>query len=173
MNSKAIYGIVAAIVMVAGFVAIQPLQQAQAVHTTILSASTQVRSLSVTAVVVPAAGNVVRTLTCNAPFEVLSVLSRATVDDAGDDTRAITADYDGAGADYTGVVVIGAIALGAQGTTVADSAFGTQAAAVKATALGAGGTVAVTIADVGAGAGDLANVATAFTTTNQATCTLS
>lgn len=171
MNKLAIYGIVTAVVMAAGFVAIQPLQQASAVHTTILSSTTQLRTVAATAFDIPSP-SVSKKISCNAPFQVIQVFAVGDNPGLAADTVAFgTTDFDGAGTTYaaialpTGLDVDGGDIAGSGGSTVILGTLGGVSA-------GANGRVNVDFGEGNAADVDTTNVSAVVLTTNQATCSI-
>lgn len=172
MNSKTIYGIVAAIVMAAGFIAVQPLQQAQAVHTTILAATSQVRTVAATAFNIADAG-VAKTLTCNAPFTLLELHVVGTNPGAAVD--AVTFDqvnFDGAAATYAAVAPTGG-SISASAASIATAGGATiSIAALGTVSAGTDGTMRVSFTEGNAGDADATNISAVVLTTNSATCSI-
>ena len=171
MNTKAIYGIAAGIVMVAGFMVFQPLQQAEAVHLSILGGTSQLRGLSLSKDPAVAPGTAY-TLTCDAPFQLSVVIIDNTADPTGgvDNTYGSTVDWDGAGAFFQPAVITapGAL-LGAVGTDTIDVpgiGFGPH------DDMAAAGTYTATVIGITAEV-DAVLIATTFWSSNGATCSLS
>jgi hypothetical protein len=155
MNKLAILGIAIAAIMAGAYLVIQPIQQANAVHSTILAGTTQLRS----AASVGAAAPTTVTLTCDAQFDVITIAIDNQTDGGAANTRSISTDWDGAGANFDATVVIAAAALGAAGTDTVDDAL--------AIGSGANGRVIVNYVNT---VGDTIDTAFGFFTTNSAVC---
>ena len=116
MNKLTIPAILVATVMVAGIFAFMPVEQASTVHKS--AAGQGLQSVTVATAADVDGESDIAVLTCDAPFQVLSI----TVDGDGDFTTTTTDeldlafDIDGTGINWDEVVLVSAFTTGASGT---------------------------------------------------------